>query len=180
MKSMKFILLATLALTVLSCSQRVAYTNTLKDDYDLTPLTMKRLQFYTSSQIILQRSTSKGNQQISADGKLVVNERKQEDRIIINPSTKCVFEKDGEKGEVFIRFEVGTGKTLKFAARQNQADGKYYLVADWKAGKGGEVEYGNEVFYANTSSGNSFLMVSIQKLKRTQRKDRVVKGVKVK
>lgn len=180
MKSMKFILLATLALTVLSCSQRVAYTNTLKDDYDLTPLTMKRLQFYTSSQIILQRSTSKGNQQISADGKLVVNERKQEDRIIINPSTKCIFEKDGDKGEVFIRFEVGAGKTLKFAARQNQSDGKYYLVADWKAGKGGEVEYGNEIFYANTSSGNSFLMVSIQKLKRTQRKDRVVKGVKVK
>ena len=180
MKSMKFILFATLAFTVFSCSQRVAYTSSLYDEYDLTPQTVKKLQFYTSSQIILQRSTQQGNQQISADGKLVVNERKKEDRIIINPSTKCVFEKDGEKGEVFIRFEVGAGKTLKFAARQNQTTGKYYLVADWKAGKGGEVEYGNEIYYANTSSGNSFLMVSIQKLKRTQRKDRVVKGIKVK
>ncbi len=176
---MKFILFATLAFTVLSCSQRVAYTSSLYDEYDLTPQTVKRLQFYTSSQIILQRSSQQGNQQISADGKLVVNERKKEDRIIINPSTKCVFEKDGEKGEVFIRFEVGQGKTLKFAARQNQPNGKYYLVADWKTGKGGEVEYGNQVYYANTASGNSFLMVSIQKLKRTQRKDRVVKGIKV-
>ena len=179
MKSMKFIILAVIAFTAFSCSQRVAYTTSLYDQYDLTPQTMKKLQFYTSSQIILQRSTQKGNQQISADGKLVVNERNQEDRIIINPSTKCVFEKEGENGEVFIRFEVGTGKTLKFAARQNQATGKYYLVANWQTGKGGEVEYGNQIYYANTTSGNSFLMVSIQKLKRTQRKDRVVKGIKV-
>ena len=176
---MKFILFATVALIVMSCSQRVAYTSSLYDEYDLTAQTVKKLQFYTSSQIILQRSSQQGNQQISADGKLVVNERKKEDRIIINPSTKCVFEKDGEKGEVYIRFEVGQGKTLKFAARQNQTNGKYYLVADWKSGKGGEVEYGNQVYYANTASGNSFLMVSIQKLKRTQRKDRVVKGIKV-
>ena len=135
MKSIKFILVATLALTAVSCSQRVAYTNVLSNEYDLTPQTMKRLQFYTSSQIILERRSQQGNQQISADGKLVVNERNKEDRIIINPSTKCVFEKDGERGEVFIRFEVGDGKTLKFAARQNQQDGKYYLVADWKSGK---------------------------------------------
>ncbi len=127
----------------------------------------------------MQRSTQRGNQQISADGKLVVNERNQEDRIIINPSTRCVFEKEGEMGEVFIRFEVGEGKTLKFAARQNQSNGKYYLVAKWQQGKGGEVEYGNQVYYASTPSSNSFLMVSIQKLKRTQRKDRVVKGIKV-
>ena len=177
---MKFILFATIALTTLSCSQRIAYTKSLYDEYDLTAQTIKKIQFYTSSQIILQRSSQQGNQQISSDGKLVVNERKKEDRIIINPSTRCVFEKDGANGEVFIRFEVGDGKTLKFAARQNQADGKYYLVAAWKAGKGGEVEYGNQTYYANTASGNSFLMVSIQKLKRTQRKDRVVKGVKVK
>ncbi len=176
---MKFILFATLALTVLSCSQRVAYTSSLYDEYDLTAQTIKKLQFYTSSQIILQRSSQQGNQQISSDGKLVVNERKQEDRIIINLSTKCVFEKDGENGEVYIRFEVGTGKTLKFAARQNQSNGKYYLVAKWQQGKGGEVEYGNQIYYANTPSANSFLMVSIQKLKRTQRKDRVVKGIKV-
>ena len=179
MKSMKFILVATLAFTVLSCSQRVAYTTSLYDEYDLTAQSIKKLQFYTSSQIILQRSTQKGNQQISADGKLVVNERNQEDRIIINPSTKCVFEKAGDQGEVYIRFEVGQGKTLKFAARQNQSNGKYYLVAARQAGKGGEVEYGNQIYYANTASGNSFLMVSIQKLKRTQRKDRVVKGIKV-
>ena len=70
MKSMKFILFATVALIAMSCSQRVAYTTALYDEYDLTAQTIKKLQFYTSSQIILQRSSQQGNQQISSDGKI--------------------------------------------------------------------------------------------------------------
>lgn len=176
---MKYVLVAVLGLTALSCSQRIPYNDDIRKEYDLTAENLKKVQFYTSSQIILQKSVQSGSQEISQGGKLVVNQNRQEDRLIINPSTKCIFEKYGDKGEVFIRFEVGTGKTLKFAVRQNQANGKFYLDANWKSDKGGEVQYGNEVYYANSASGNAFLMVSIQKLKRTKRKDRVVKGIKV-
>lgn len=179
MKRFKYILLIATAFSVLSCSQRVAYTDSLRDEYDLTPLSLKKVQFFTSSQIILQRSSQSGSQGISTDGKLVMNQRSKEDRIIINPSTKCVFEKDGETGAIFIRFEVGTGKILKFAVRKNQSNGRYYLDANWQSGKGGELNYGNQIYYANSASGNAFLMVSIKKLKRTQRKDRVIKGIKV-
>jgi hypothetical protein len=179
MKKITFILLAVLGLTVVSCSKRIAYTEEIRKEYDLNAENLKKVQFYTSSQIILQRSTSNGSQEISADGKLVQNQKNEEDRLIINTSTKCIFEKYGDKGEVFIRFEVGQGKTLKFAVRQNQANGRFYLDANWKSDKGGEVQYGNQTYYANSASGNTFLMVSIQKLKKTKRKDRVVKGIKV-
>lgn len=179
MRKMQFVLFAIIGLSAMSCSQRVPLTEEIKKEYELDADNMKKVQFYTSSQIILQRSVKNGSQEISQDGKLVVNENKQENRLIINPSTKCIFEKFGDKGEVFIRFEVGPGKTLKFAVRQNQTTGKYYLVADWKPEKGGEVQYGNETYYANSASGNAFLMVSVKKLKKTKRKDRIVKGIKV-
>jgi hypothetical protein len=179
MKKIAVIVVAVTGLMIASCSQRLAYTEEIRKEYDLNAEKLKKVQFYTSSQIILQRSTTNGSQEISEDGKLVQNQKKEEDRLIINPSTKCIFEKFGDKGEVLIRFEVGQGKTLKFAVRQNQSNGRFYLDANWKSDKGGEVQYGNQTYYANSASGNTFLMVSVQKLKKTKRKDRVVKGIKV-
>ena len=59
--------------------------------------------------------------------------------------------------------EVGPGKVLKFAIRPSQATGKYYLVADWKQDKGGEIMYGGETYYATALSGNAYLMVVLKK-----------------
>lgn len=176
---MKLILVALVGLTALSCSKRIPFTDDVRKEYDLDANNMKRVQFYTSSPIVLQKSQKTGSQEISSDGKLIANQQSTEDRLIINPNTKCVFEKYGDKGEVFIRFEPENGKTLKFAVRQNQVNGRFYLDANWKSDKGGEVIYGSQTYYANSASGNAFLMVSVQKLKKTKRKDKVIKGIKV-
>ncbi len=179
MKKMKFILLALVGITAASCSQRIAYTEDVRKEYDLNAENLKKVQFYTSSPIVLQKSSKSGTQEISEDGKLIANQQSTEDRLIINPNTKCIFEKYGDKGEVFIRFEAENGKTLKFALRPNQTNGRFYLDANWKSDKGGEVLYGTQTYYANSASGNAFLMVSVKKLKKTKRKDKVIKGIKV-
>lgn len=176
MKVKNYFFLAILTVLFNSCSQRIAYTDSLRDQYDLTPVSLKKVQFYTSSQIILTRSNERGSQHVS-DGKLILSESKSQDRIIINPSTRCVFEKDGDEGSIYIRFEQGNGKSLRFAVRKNQNNGRYYLVADWN--KNGSLQYGGQEYTINSASGNAFLMVSIKKLTQTQRKDRVVKGMKV-
>jgi hypothetical protein len=175
---MKFITLFSLGLILFSCGTKVPVTNQLKEEYDLNEKNMKIVQFYTSQTIILQRSKTSGSQGAS-DGKLVTSKNSEQDRIIIPSNTKCVFDSYGSNGEVFIRFEVGVGKTLKFAVRQGQATGKYYLVANWKPDLGGEITYGNETYYATADSGTAYLMVVLKKLNKTRRKDRVVKGMKV-
>jgi hypothetical protein len=177
---MKYIFAAILGVFLMTaCGTKVPYTDKLKEEYDLTENNMKKVQFYTSTTIILQKSKTSGGQGTTADGTLVTTSNSQEDRVIIPVNTKCIFDKFGENQEVFIRFETGVGKTLKYALRQNQSNGKYYLVANWKAEKGGEVSYGNETYYATSESGNSYLMVVVKKLNRNKRKDRVVKGIKV-
>ena len=173
---MKLIMIAVLSLFMASCASKVPFTESVKKEYNLNEENLKKVQFYTSSTIILTKSATQGNNEISIDGKIVSSQQDESNRLFIYPNTKCIFEKYGPAGEVFIRFEVGPAKTLKFVLRQ-QANWKYYLDANWKAN--GEVEYGNEKYNIDSKSGNAFLLVAIRKMKKTKRKDRVVKGIKV-
>lgn len=177
---MKYALLFILGITLFSCGTKVPYTNEIRDEFALdSDKQMRKVQFFTSATIILEKSKSSGNQGTAEDGTLVTNSSKTEDRVIIPINTKCVFDGFGPNGELVLRFEVGVGKTVSFAVRANQTSGKYYLVADWTGDKGGKLSYGNETYYASSSSGNAYLMVVLKKLQKTKRKDRVVKGMKV-
>lgn len=167
-----------LLVLVTSCGTRVPYTDALKDQYDLSPKKLMEVQFYTSSVIILEKSKVSGNQSTGSDGALVTNTSKTQDRIIIPANTKCVFEKQGDSTTLVVRFEIGTGKTLKFATRPTQTNGKYYLVADWKQ-SGGTLEYGNESYTVSNGGSSAYLMVVQKKLQRVKRKDRIVRGMKV-
>ncbi len=177
---MKYALLFLLGVVLVSCGTKVPYTNEIRDEFGLdTDKQLRKVQFFTSATIILEKSKESGNQGTSDDGALVTNSSKTEDRVIIPINTKCVFDGFGPNGELVLRFEVGVGKTVSFAVRPNMTSGKYYLVADWTQEKGGKLTYGNETYYASSASGNAYLMVVLKKLQKTKRKDRIVKGMKV-
>lgn len=163
-----------------SCATKVPYTTKIKADFDLSEDKMKKVQFYTSETIILERSD---NQQSVAttgsSGELVTSERSTSERIVIPANRPCVFEELEEDGTVQIRFELGGGRVLRFAERQNIANGRFYLVAQWADGKG-ELDYGGSVYYAVRGSASAYLMVKLKNWKKNQRKDRVIKGMKVK
>lgn len=176
---MKYLFVCFVAVLLLgSCGTPVAYTDSLKDQYDLSPEALVKVQFYTSSVIILEKSKVSGNQTTGDDGSLVSNTSKTQDRIIIPNNTKCIYEKTTDANELVVRFELGTGKTLKFAPRATQNNGKYYLVADWKQ-SGGTLEYGNETYNVQSGGSSAYLQVKKKSFQRTKRKDRIVKGMKV-
>lgn len=162
------------------CGVKVPYTNQLKNDFNLdSERDIKKVQFYISATIILQKSKSSGNQGTADNGALVTSSSKEQNRIIIPVNSKCVFERYGENDELIVRFETGVGKTLTFSVKPGQATSKYYLIADWNQEKGGQITYGNETFYATPSSGGAYLQVVLKKLQKTKHKDRIVKGMKV-
>lgn len=166
-----------LGLILISCGTRVPYTDELKEKFDLgEEKRIKQVQFYTSTEIILNRSYSSDSKGTQDGGTLVMNSHSRQDRVIIPPSTKCVFEKFGDNGEIYIRFEYGQGKALKFV--QRQGSNKYYLEADWKSGKG-KVVYGNRAYEAVNPSSYAYLVVQLKRLQQTYRTDRVVKGIEV-
>ncbi len=177
---MKYLVYFSFLFALVSCAVRQPFTADIKKEYDLTtPEAMKKVQFYTSTYIVLERVVTNGGKAKTDDGTLVTSKSKEENRIIIPALTKCIFESYDANGDINIRFEVGSGRTIKFGIREAQSNGRYYFVAKWDYDKGAEVSYGNEVYYATSNSANSYLLVSIKKLQKTRRKDRVVKGLKV-
>jgi hypothetical protein len=173
----KWVLLGLLSLVFASCATKVPYTDKIKEDFDLNEKRLKQVQFYTSSEIILYRASSSGSRGTQDGGVLVENSSRREDRIIFPPNTKCVFEAFDADGTMLIRFESGANRVLRFKVRPS-GNNRYYLDAVWKDGKG-EIQYAGATYQATAGSGSSYLLVPIKKLQRSQRQDRIVKGVKV-
>lgn len=178
---MKYLFFGLVGLVLASCGTKVPYTNEIRDEFGLeSEQLMRKVQFYTSATIILEKNKVSGNQGTDASGKLVTSSSNEQDRVIIPLGTSCVFEGYGSDESLIVRFEVGAGKTITFAIRPGTTSGKYYFVADWNNGKnGGAVTYGNEPYVATTSSGTAYLEIIRKRLQKTKRKDRVVKGMKV-
>jgi hypothetical protein len=177
---MKFLVYLSLFFLAMSCAIRQPFSAEIKKEYGLTtPDAMKKVQFYTSSAIVLERIVTNGGKSKTDDGTLVTSKSKEENRIIIPTLTKCIFESYDANGDINVRFELGSGRIIKFGIREGQSNDRYYFVAKWDYDKGAEVSYGNEIYYATSSSANACLLVSIKKLQKTRRKDRIVKGLKV-
>lgn len=180
MKKLLFALLGVIILA--SCAVKVPMTKQIQSEYNLNSenLANEKIQFFVSSEIILEKSSQKGSSTTTSDGTLVTSSSKISDRIIILPRTKCVLDQVSDKGEFIIRFETGPGKILTFMTRPNMDAGKYYFVADWQQGKGGRVLYGEkDEYFATATSGNAYLLVKVKKSQKNKRKDRVVKGMKI-
>ncbi len=176
---MKYLLILVTGLVMMSCGVTVPYTNEVRDEFGLDSENMiKKVQFYTSATITLEKSKESGGQGTD-DGVLVSSSSKEQEMVIIPVKTKCVFDSYGENGSINVRFETGVGKILTFNTREGQTSGKYYLVADWSAKEGGEIEYGNMTYHATKASGVAHLMVKKKKLQKTKRKARYVKGMKI-
>jgi hypothetical protein len=162
-----------------SCGiRKEAFTNTIKDKFDLTTKEkMSKVQFYLSATVQLTKLKQDGNQTTGTDGSLITNSSKQEEVITIPINTKCVFDSFGPNGEINIRFEHGPGKTLTFAIRPNQTTNtKYYIVADWNQENGNKILYGGEQYLLSPAGGSALLNVKLKNLNKTYRKEKVIRG----
>jgi|SRR5690554_5212836 len=162
-----------------SCANSIPYTEKLRSEYDLTPEKLKKIQFYTSETIILERSEDQSKMVTTGkSGEVVKSETSTSERVIIPARRKGILERVEEDGSVLVRFEVGQNKFLSFKERPNISNGRLYLEAQWVNGRG-ELDYGNAVYFAVRGSSSAYLMVKLKDFSKQQHKDRVVKGTKV-
>merc|ERR1712182_75197 len=95
---------------------------------------MRKVQFFTSSTIILKQVSQCSSETITDDsGVLVSSSTDKSETIIIPANSKCIFESFGSNKEINIRFELGENKYLSFKSKSNRARDRYYFVANWNA-----------------------------------------------
>ena len=174
MKSLNKILsVIVISLMLFSCSKKIAYTSDIHSVHKFSQDKLKKVQFYTSDVIVLVRTKQDGDVIID-DGKLVVRNEKDIEKIIIRKNTPCVLEEIIDDNKFLVSFEFGDGKILLFG---NNGSGGYSLMSkEWNSGAT-TITYANKNYV--TTNGNVYLLIGAKRLSKLKAKERTVKGRKV-
>ncbi len=166
------ILFSILLVTIFSsCSRKLAFTTDVNKKMGLTPTKLKKVQFYTSSEIQLLKVDNDSDLGIS-DGKIVINQSKSSEKIVIKKGTPCVLVDTLAGGRYLFSFEQGE-RFLVFG-NETKSGGYYSLMAkNWNNGKG-QLNYGGQNYW--TESGQAHLDIKAKVFKKLNSRKRTVKG----
>lgn len=160
-----------LSVMLASCtSQKVAFTSDLQQKYCFSEEQLKKVQFYTSTDIILTKTETDDEASI-INGKVLVVDKQKNETIIIRKNTPCVLVKILSENKFLFSFEYGEHRALLFG---NNEGGYYSLMAkNWKV-KHGVIHYANKTYI--TTNGDVYLTISSNVLRQVRSKERVLYG----
>ena len=162
-KSLFILALGAIAL-LSSCKTTTPFTNAIRAKYSLDEAKLKKVQFYTSSDITLQRGEQGANsQELDEDGKLVVSSSASVDNIIVDGKTPGVCVKVLKGNKLAISFFESDDQYLVFGDPNNR--GRYSLMgAEWKNGKG-KISFGGKTYYIMPGGAGAYLKFAMEKIK---------------
>lgn len=158
-----------------SCQSLTPFSNSIRTNYNLDEAKLKKMQFYISDDIMLQRGEKAENaQELDKDGKLVVSTSASLDNVSVDGKTPgvCVKVIDGNK--IAVSFFDSDDQYLVFGDPNNR--GKYYLMgADWKNGKG-KINFGGKTYYIMPGGAGAYLKFEMKKVKDYKTSSSKAKG----
>jgi hypothetical protein len=171
-----FIILGLGVITVLSsCQSTIPFTNTVKKQYNLDEAKLKKMQFYVSSDITLQRGErGENSQELDEDGKLVISSSATLDEITVDGKTPGVCVKVLPGNKLAISFFESDDQYLVFGDPKNR--GRYNLMgAEWKNEKG-KINFGGKVYYIMPGGSSAYLKFEMKKIKDYKTTTKKAKG----
>lgn len=140
---------------------------------------LKRIQFYVSRDIVLQRGLSSGSTQIKG-GRVRMEDGRQIEEIVIRRGTPGVFLfRPSDTRNFAIAFEDGDdSRFLMFGPNPRQGNRYYLLAREWKDGRG-EITYEGRTFYTTSQSSMAALMVDLRRIRKYEKESRRVRGRKI-
>lgn len=165
--------------TLTACSPKMSvFTKSLYEENGWSDNDLRHIQFYLSDDIILRRSLSKGETQISS-GKIKMINGQRVEEIIFERGTPGVFIKRKKSNHFAVAFEDGPDTRYLVFGPNNSHAGDYSLLAiEWK-GRRGVVKYDNKKWKTYNRGGVSKLLVDLKKTNQISVQKRKVGGRKV-
>ncbi len=160
-----------------SCQSLIPFTNVERTKYNLDEAKLRKMQFYISREVTLQRGeASSESQELDSDGKLIVSQSASLDNILIDAKTPGVCVGVLPNNSLKISFDTDD-KYLVFGDPNNT--GRYNVMgAEWKNGKG-KINYGGKVYYIMPGGAGAYLKFEMKKVKQYKESSTKVKGRKV-
>jgi hypothetical protein len=176
----KTLFIASVAVLTLlsSCQSLTPFSNSVRTKYSLDEAKLKKMQYYISSDITLQRGErAEDAQELDEEGKLIVSTSASLDNISVDAKTPgvCVKVIDGNK--IAVSFFESDDQYLVFGDPNNR--GRYYLMgAEWKNGKG-KINFGGKTYYIMPGGASAYLKFEMKKIKDYKTSSTKAKGRKV-
>jgi len=162
-----------LSLILTSCATKVPFTVDVRQQYNFSVDKLKKIQFYTSEEIVLYKTKESGDVNV-AGGKVYMRNDKSIEKVIIKRHTLCVMVDTLGSNKFFISGEYGEDRVLLFG---NNSEGNYSLMAKNWSGTTGSMIYANKSYVTN--NGNAILLVKMRKLNQLKGRKRTVKGRRI-
>ncbi len=158
-----------------SCKSTIPFTNDVKTKYNFDEADLKKMQFYISREITLQRGErGENSQEIDEDGKLVVSSSASLDNVTVGAKTPGVCVKMLKGNKLAISFFESDDQYLVFGDPNNR--GRYNLMgAEWKNGKG-KINFGGKVYYIMPGGAGAYLKFEMQNKKNYKTTSTKAKG----
>jgi hypothetical protein len=170
-------LFVALALLAAGCApQRVAFTQGIRTQYNLGSDDLKKLQYYVSGDITLQRDFRREEGEISKSHKLVKKEGGLLEEVVIPAGTPGIATEVGETS-LAVSFEPGSSLIFGSPPADRDPERIYRLSAKRWADYYGEILYDGKIFYAVEGSGQAYLEVGVESLDAVEKKKKVLPGV---
>lgn len=175
MKTYLLLLLPALLLMA-SCASYQPLTENDRIENNWNAKELKKVQFYLSSDIIIQRKLGNESSTIE-NGKVRIVNGERIEEVIIRKGTPGILVNTANNN-IGISFEDGDDKYLMFGANKGKG-GRYYLLAsDWKNNVG-KVTYEGKTYFCTPESGKAFLTLDMKKLHQLEKDQRTAKGRKI-
>ncbi len=158
-----------------SCKSTIPFTNTVRTKYNLDDAKLKKMQYYVSSEINLQRGEqSQNSQELDEDGKLIISSSASLDNILVDAKTPGVCVKVLPGNKLAISFFESDDQYLVFGDPNNR--GRYSLMgADWNNGKG-KINFGGKTYYIMPGGAGAYLKFEMKKVKDYKKTSKKAKG----
>lgn len=174
-----FVLLAGIsAISLQSCAPRIPFTQDVREKEKLSDEEIRKIQFYTSHDIVLQRGERGEKEKEITEGTLTTKDEKSVENVVIKAGTPGIVERVIDDNRVAIRFEEGEEKYLVFGDPAKQ--GRYTLLAgEWDKNNRGKLQYGGKTYFTGAGAANVYLTFRMKNLSGFKKDQKVVKGMKL-
>lgn len=174
MKNLLFLFAALAFLS--SCSPQLSvYTKELHESLSLSDDEMRKVQFYLSREIVLERAYDLEEAQIK-DGRITISREKELEKIRIPANTPgvAVFSPDGSR--LAISFDAHSDEEFLMFGPNPRKGNRYTLFASEWGRDSGVVTYGGRQYRTQSGAQLTNLMVELRALNRQKVDSRTVRG----
>lgn len=158
-----------------ACAPRVYFTEEARVRLADQKVDLARIQFYNDKDIVLQRKVD-SQEFLVKEGVIREIDGRRVQEIRIPRNTPCVIDSNSSSGKLYVRFERGDGKALRFFRNAYDA---YQIDADEWIQRKGKIQYAGKDFYITTGGNDALLLVKKTKAYKSMTESHVASGIKV-